>query len=89
MGLSVLSGYLFKDQFIGLGAHYFKNATRDLLSLNDAEFIPVYIKLIPLFATVFVLIGTYYLSAVNKNFLFYNYQVNRYIYEVFKFLSHK
>jgi hypothetical protein len=89
VSLSVLSGYVFKDQFIGLGGDYFKNVTKDLLSLSDAEFLPVYIKLMPLFGTGVVLVVAYYVSVLNKNFLVNLYQNNESVYFTFNFLSHK
>jgi hypothetical protein len=86
---AIFSGYVFKDQFLGLGSNYFQVALYDLRSLNDAEFLPVYIKLVPLVGTILILGGAYYLSAVNSLYLFELYGKNKAIYKVFIFLSHK
>lgn len=52
---SIFVGFITKDLFIGLGSNFFKNAIfiqdKNLLILNS-EFIPFYIKIIPLFFTI-------------------------------------
>ena len=53
--LSIFIGYLTKDMFIGLGSPFWNNAIFILpenLNIIDAEFIPVYIKWIPFFASL-------------------------------------
>jgi NADH-ubiquinone oxidoreductase chain 5 len=58
--LSIFVGYLTKDMFIGLGSPFWNNAIFILpenLNIIDAEFIPVYIKWIPFFAS---LIGSFF-----------------------------
>jgi len=80
---------VFKDQFLGLGSNYFQIALKDLGSLNDAEFLPSYIKLIPLVYTLIVLDIAYLLSS-EKHLDFINlYAHNLSVYSVFNFLSHK
>lgn len=87
--LAIFSGYTFKDQFLGLGSNYFQISLRDLGSLNDAEFLPSYIKLIPLVYTLIVL-GVAYLLSSEKHLDFINlYAHNLSIYSAFNFLSHK
>jgi len=87
--LAIFSGYTFKDQFLGLGSNYFQVSLRDLGSLNDAEFIPSYIKLIPLVYTLLVL-GVAYLLSSERHLDFINtYCRSSLIYNTFNFLSHK
>jgi hypothetical protein len=87
--LAIFSGYVFKDQFIGLGSNYFQISLRDLGSLNDAEFLPSYIKLIPFIYTLIVL-GSAYLLSSEKHLDFMNiYAQKLFIYNMFNFLSHK
>jgi NADH-ubiquinone oxidoreductase chain 5 len=53
---SIFVGYLTKDLFIGLGTPFWNNSIFILpqhLNIIDAEFIPVYIKWIPFFVSVF------------------------------------
>ena len=52
---SVFIGYLTKDMFIGLGSPFWNNAIFILpenLNIIDAEFIPVFVKWIPFFASI-------------------------------------
>ena len=54
---SIFSGYLFKDLFIGLGSNFFGGSIfiyPDNLKICFAEFLPFYIKLVPL---VFSFVG--------------------------------
>lgn len=87
--LAIFSGYIFKDQFLGLGSNYFQISLRDLGSLNDAEFLPSYIKLIPLLYTLIVLGVAYLLSSEKHSDFIYLYARNLPIYNTFNFLSHK
>nr|YP_009476759.1 NADH dehydrogenase subunit 5 [Cryptomonas curvata]AVM81252.1 NADH dehydrogenase subunit 5 [Cryptomonas curvata] len=53
---SIFVGYLTKDLFVGLGTPFWNNAIfilPDHLNIIDAEFIPIYIKWIPFFVSVF------------------------------------
>lgn len=87
--LAIFSGYIFKDQFLGLGSNYFQISLRDLGSLNDAEFIPSYIKMIP-FVYTLITLGVTYLLSSERHLDFINlYSRNRVAYYVFSFLSHK
>ena len=87
--LAIFSGYIFKDQFLGLGSNYFQVALRDLGSLNDAEFIPSYIKLIPLVYTLITLGVAYLLSSERHLDFIKVYSTNLAAYSIFNFLSHK
>ena len=53
---SIFLGYFSKDLFIGLGTPFWNNSILILpehLNIIDAEFIPVYIKWIPFFVSIF------------------------------------
>jgi len=53
--LSITTGYYFKDVFLGTGTNYFNNAILILpmtWSFIDLEFIPVLIKLMPVFTSI-------------------------------------
>nr|QWK44972.1 NADH dehydrogenase subunit 5 [Protohalopteris sp.] len=63
---SIFSGYICKDLLIGLGTGFWGNSLFILpvnLTLIDAEFLPIYIKLFPTFLS---LLGAYF------SFLFYS-----------------
>jgi len=52
--LSLVSGYLFKDIFSGLGSSFFNNSITTLPSLwgyVEVEFLPIYLKILPLLLT--------------------------------------
>lgn len=52
--LSIVSGYLFKDLFIGLGSDFFDYSFFILpenLKSNFSEFLPVFVKNLPLFCS--------------------------------------
>lgn len=58
--LSILTGYYFKDLFTGLGAGYFNNSIFSLpssWSFINLEFIPAKIKLAPVLASIFAMLG--------------------------------
>ena len=64
--LSIISGFYFKDLFIGFGSNYFNNSIYNITStwsLVDLEFIPVFIKVIPLFLSI---ISFYIALLLNK-----------------------
>jgi len=54
--LSVLSGYLCRDLFVGLGTDFFGNSLAMLNqnALTSAEFLPLTIKLLPTFLSLLV-----------------------------------
>jgi len=87
--LAIFSGYTFKDQFLGLGSNYFQISLRDLGSLNDGEFIPSHIKLIPLVYTLITLGVAYLLSSERHLDFIKLYSQNVVAYSIFNFLSHK
>jgi len=53
---SIFIGYISRDMFIGLGTDFFQNSLVTLpnhVLYVDSEFLPIHIKLIPLFFTLF------------------------------------
>lgn len=72
--LSIFFGFIFKDQFIGLGSNFFGNSLSNQASFTDAEFLPSYIKLMPLGISILVIFFAYVIS-INLSL----YSVNSYI----------
>lgn len=67
---SVLLGYFFKDLFIGVGTNYWENSIYidNNISIFDYEYIPLYIKIIPLVLSFMgLLIGLIFLTVVDIN----------------------
>lgn len=92
--LSLVSGYLFKDVFVGFGSNYFNNSILILptyWSFIDLEFIPVFIKLFPVITSLLSLFIFYKVKSYKKMFIinssvyfelskwFYNELVNFYL----------
>lgn len=72
---SIFFGYFFKDMFIGLGTSFWGNSIFVLPSnilFIDAEFLPIYIKLIPFFFTlVGIFLGVLFFSDnIFSNYIF-------------------
>lgn len=63
---SIYAGWFFKPMFIGLGTDFWNNsiAMGQYSGFIEAEFLPVSIKLIPLFATIFGALCAYLLTLV-------------------------
>lgn len=86
--LSIFSGFIFKDLFIGFGTDYWNNAIFNL-SLNtnvaESEFLPAMWKLIPL---IFSFSGML-LAAVIYSSWFYNFFINNVFVTNFVFFLNK
>jgi NADH-ubiquinone oxidoreductase chain 5 len=66
---SIFSGYFFKDIFVGVGTDFFKHTflVRGLNStLVNAEFLPVWLKLIPTFFSLFGLVAALVLCSKRR-----------------------
>lgn len=66
--LSLVSGFIFKDIFVGFGSNYFAGAIYqrpNTFSFVDLEFIPAYIKLFPVLTGIISFLLAIYL---NNNF---------------------
>lgn len=86
--LGIWSGYTFKDNFIGFGSNYFQNSVAISTLLVDGEFLPIWIKLIPLCGIITILIISYILSI--NGVMGLNLASNSLTYfSLFTFLSHK
>lgn len=86
--LSVFSGYIFRDIFIGFGANFFEQFVGSQLpGLQTAEFLPQWVKLLPLIGSLcmlpiaFIIFGT--------DLIFSKALLNTSIFELVNFLSHK
>jgi len=71
---SIFCGYLIKNVFISFGAPFFLlsglNSADGLHNLMDSEFLPFFIKLIPVIFSFFGLFGALYLYS-NNTFIYY------------------
>jgi NADH-ubiquinone oxidoreductase chain 5 len=70
---SLFAGYLTKDLFIGLGTPFWNNAifiAPENLVMIDAEFIPTYIKWLPVIVSLFGAVSSMLVFHFLKNFLF-------------------
>lgn len=86
--LSLWSGYIFRDCFIGFGGNFFGNTLLYSTTFVEAEFLPIWIKLIPLIMMVIVLILAY--LAFKSPLLSLNLSQSSLSYlKGFSFLSHK
>jgi NADH:ubiquinone oxidoreductase subunit 5 (subunit L)/multisubunit Na+/H+ antiporter MnhA subunit len=66
---SIFSGYFFKDIFVGPGTDFFKHTilVRGLNStLDNIEFLPVWVKLIPTFFSLFGLVAALVLCSKRR-----------------------
>jgi NADH-ubiquinone oxidoreductase chain 5 len=86
--MSIITGYLFSDLFIGIGNNYFNSSIYiNFLHFNyiDIEFLNPLIKNIPFFITIFGILLSYLIinyKIKNKNifFIFYFIKKNMYIF---------
>ena len=70
---SLFAGYLTKDLFIGLGTPFWNNAifiAPENLVMIDAEFIPTYIKWLPVIVSLFGAVSSMLVFHFFKDFLF-------------------
>jgi len=97
---SIFFGYIFKDLFIGIGSDFFSSSIYihpKNINLIDSEFIPFYIKLIPIlfsFLGIFLSIFMFFFINKYKKLFLYNYLIKnlliRKIYlNIYKFLNKK
>jgi proton-translocating NADH-quinone oxidoreductase chain L len=73
--LSIFSGFIFKDLFIGFGTDYWSNTIFNLslnTSVAESEFLPSYLKLIPL---IFSISGMFMAALIYSKW-FYNFFIN-------------
>ena len=89
---SIFIGFLSKDLFIGLGTPFWNNSIFVLpehLNIIDAEFIPVYIKWIPFFVSIFGSFFAIFLYHFFSNFLFYLYTNSSLLMNIYVFFNKK
>jgi NADH-ubiquinone oxidoreductase chain 5 len=89
---SIFIGYLTKDMFIGLGSPFWNNAIFVLpqnLNIIDAEFIPVYVKWVPFFASIFGSFSSVFLYHFFSRSLFKLYISSNILSSVYVFFNKK
>jgi len=89
---SIFLGFLTKDIFIGLGTPFWCNSIVILpshLNVIDSEFIPLYIKWLPLYATIFGGFFSVIIYHIFANSLFLFYLNNTYLRYLYIFFSKK
>ena len=89
---SIFIGYLTKDMFIGLGSPFWNNAILVLpqnLNIIDAEFIPVYVKWVPFFASIFGSFSSVFLYHFFSRSLFKLYISSNILSSVYVFFNKK
>nr|YP_010616495.1 NADH dehydrogenase subunit 5 [Peronosclerospora sorghi]WAU47929.1 NADH dehydrogenase subunit 5 [Peronosclerospora sorghi] len=88
---SIFFGYLFKDMFIGLGSPFWNNSIYINPSHNqmiDAEFLPTFLKLLPVFLSFGGLFSAIYLYFYKFKFL-YKLKISKYGIYFYNFLNRK
>ena len=88
---SIFIGYLTKDMLVGLGSDFFTTSIYNspyTLTIIESEFIPVYIKLLPL---IFTLLGASLPFVLNfiKNEYISKFYENTFILNFYKFFNQK
>jgi NADH-ubiquinone oxidoreductase chain 5 len=90
---SIFIGYLTRDMIIGLGTNFFEHSIFVLpknLSIIDSEFIPTYIKLIPLFFSVLGAVVSFgILSSFGDPKYAYDLKMNFLGNKIYKYLNKK
>nr|YP_010394305.1 NADH dehydrogenase subunit 5 [Phytophthora fragariae]DAZ88313.1 TPA_asm: NADH dehydrogenase subunit 5 [Phytophthora fragariae] len=88
---SIFIGYLLKDMFVGLGSNFWNNSIY-INPLNnqmiDAEFLPIFFKLLPVILSFCGLFGAFYLYFFKFKFL-YNLKISEYGLYFYNFLNRK
>ena len=86
---SIFVGYITRDMFIGLGTSFWGNALFILpsnITMLDSEFIPFYIKLIPVIFSLFGASLAFFFYHTNSNFIF---NLKTYFKGIYGFLTKK
>jgi NADH-ubiquinone oxidoreductase chain 5 len=88
---SIFIGYFFKELFIGVGSNFFNISIFVLPEhyiLTYTEFIPFYIKLLPLFFTIFGILTFYFLdNLIFSKYIFKIFFFRWYIDKLYNFIS--
>lgn len=87
---SIFIGFLTKDFFVGVGSDFWNNSILILsnhLFFIEAEFLPIKIKWLPFFLSIFGIITASFINVFNKNFFTFN-KKNRSL-SFFSFLVNK
>lgn len=90
---SIFIGYVTRDMFIGLGTDFFGNSIFVLPKnqcMVDSEFIPTYIKLVPLFLSAFGgLLSFFILSTFGNPKHAYDLKMDYFGNKIYKYLNKK
>ena len=88
---SIFIGYLSKDMFVGLGSQFWNNSIY-INPINnqmiDAEFLPIFFKILPVVFSFLGLFGGFYLYFFKFKFL-YNLKISKYGLYFYNFLNRK
>lgn len=88
---SIFVGYIFKDMFVGLGSNFWNNSIY-INPLNnqmiDAEFLPIFFKILPVIVSFCGLFGAFYLYFFKFKFL-YKLKISKYGLYFYNFLNRK
>jgi proton-translocating NADH-quinone oxidoreductase chain L len=88
---SIFIGYLTKDMFIGLGTNFWNNSiyiNYNNIQMIDAEFLPTYIKLLPVILSIFSLFIALFLYHLKFKF-FYKIKTSNLGKLIYNFLNRK
>jgi NADH-ubiquinone oxidoreductase chain 5 len=86
---SIFVGYFFRDAFIGLGSDFWNNSIFTLPSHTyslESEFLPVYIKLVPVIFSILGALISYYLYQ-NYNTAIMYFSTNKKIIVIYRFVA--
>ena len=88
---SIFIGYLTKDMFVGLGTNFWNNAiyiSPNHYNIIDAEFLPTFIKLLPVLLSFLGLFSAIYLYFFKFKFL-YQIKISNYGLYLYNFFNRK
>lgn len=94
---SIFIGYFSKDMFIGVGTNFWGNSLGVYNSLSDelmleAEFLPAWVKLLPVIFSLIMALFAYYLYESDHKFsLYLGYNNYKYAFarDIYSFFNHK
>lgn len=75
---SIFVGYICKDMFIGVGSSFFNNSIFVLfnhVTLINAEFLPPFLKLIPVIGSLIGAFLSIFIYSKSRNFQFRNFYI--------------
>lgn len=88
---SIFVGYFSKDMMVGVGSSFFGSAiftNINNMNIFDAEFIPVFYKILPVILSLFGVILAYLLYVLQSNLL-YQIKISKFGKKLYNFLNRK